>query len=224
MVSIHPRRLQALRQFVLKLGIDENPVLNWELLDTALTHPTASAERNYERLEFIGDAAIRLASAELLWEIYPQVPVGDYAAIRSVLVSDRVLADIAESYGLDRYLLVANSAAGDKAGYRSRLADGMEAVAAALYLSTHTTELIRPNRWPSAYFAIQPGKIIRQRYKSGLRVAIACFRNTASRKPNENTTAIDDFKQRCGSTTSAWVGERVDRLKRPNKLQPGKPF
>ncbi|MBO9998402.1 MAG: ribonuclease III [Cyanobacteria bacterium SID2] len=170
MVSIHPRRLQALRQFVLKLGIDENPVLNWELLDTALTHPTASAERNYERLEFIGDAAIRLASAELLWEIYPQVPVGDYAAIRSVLVSDRVLADIAESYGLDRYLLVANSAAGDKAGYRSRLADGMEAVAAALYLSTHTTELIRP--WLDSHFKPLAERVLRdparQNYKAAL--------------------------------------------------------
>lgn len=170
MVSLHPRRHQALSRFILKLGLDDALELNWELLDLALTHPTASAERNYERLEFIGDAAIRLASAEFLWEMYPQEKVGDYAAIRSVLVSDRTLADIAESYGVERYLIVGNSASGDKAGYRSRLADALEAVAAALYLSSHDTTLIRP--WLDTHFRPLAERVrqdpARQNYKAAL--------------------------------------------------------
>lgn len=170
MVSLHPRRHQALQRLVLKLGLDEPPSLHWDLLDTALTHPTASADRNYERLEFIGDAAIRLASAEFLWESYPEAKVGDYAAIRSVLVSDRVLADIAESYGIDRYLVIGGSASGDKAGYRSRLADALEAIAAALYLSTHDTTLIRP--WLDSHFHPLAERVrqdpARQNYKAAL--------------------------------------------------------
>lgn len=170
MPSIHPRRLQALRQLVLKFGLEDRPDLNWDCLDVALTHPTADAERNYEQLEFIGDAAIRLAAAELLWETYPEVKVGDYAAVRSVLVSDRVLADIAEGYGIDRYLVMAGSAAADKSGYRSRLADALEAVSGALYLSTHTTELIRP--WLDSHFKPLAEKVLRdparQNYKAAL--------------------------------------------------------
>ncbi|MDC0833721.1 ribonuclease III [Geitlerinema sp. CS-897] len=170
MSSIYPRRLQALRQLVLKFGIDDRPTLNWDCLDIALTHPTASAERNYEQLEFIGDAAIRLAAAEFLWETYPEVKVGDYAAVRSVLVSDRVLADIAETYGLDRYLVMAGSAAADKSGYRSRLADALEAVSAALYLSTHTTELIRP--WLDSHFKPLAEKVLRDPARHNYKAAL----------------------------------------------------
>ncbi len=37
---------------------------------------------------------VRLAAAVVLWENYPDCQVGDFAAIRSVLVSDRVLAQV----------------------------------------------------------------------------------------------------------------------------------
>ncbi|TVR07122.1 MAG: ribonuclease III [Phormidium sp. GEM2.Bin31] len=170
MVALHPRRQDALHQFILKLGLEPDSRINWDLLDIALTHPTISSTRNYERLEFIGDAAIRLASAEFLWESYPEAKVGDYAAIRSVLVSDRTLADIAESYGFQRYLLVGGSASGDKAGYRSRLADALEAVAAALYLSSHDTTLVRP--WLDQPFRPLAEEVrqdpARQNYKAAL--------------------------------------------------------
>jgi ribonuclease-3 len=52
-----------------------------------------------------GDAVVRLVAAEVLWETYPECPVGEFAAIRSVLVSDRILATLANQYGLELYLL-----------------------------------------------------------------------------------------------------------------------
>jgi ribonuclease-3 len=91
-----------------------------------------------------------MAASEFLWEVYPDCSVGEFSAIRKVLVSDRTLARIADSYGLDRYLLISESAAGDKAGLTSRLADAFEAVLGALYLSTHTLELVRP--WLDSHF------------------------------------------------------------------------
>jgi len=85
-------------------------------------------------------------------------------------VSDRILAKIAESYGFDRYLIVASSAASDKTGAESRLADALEAVLAALYLSTHTLELIRP--WLDPHFQRLATEIrsdpARQNYKAAL--------------------------------------------------------
>lgn len=139
-----PRRQKQLQKLVQKLGLPEHSRVEWKLLDLALTHPSISAEANYEQLEFVGDAVVRMAASELLFEIYPNSSVGEFAAIRSVLVSDRILAQLAQSYGLDRYLLVSSSAANDSAGERSRLADAFEAILGALYLSTHTLELVRP--------------------------------------------------------------------------------
>ena len=144
MTLLDPRRQKQLRQFVQKLGLSDQAPVQWALLDLALTHPSISAKANYEQLEFVGDAVVRIATSELLFETYPNASVGEFAAIRSVLVSDRILAQFARVYGLERYLLLSSSAASDVAGETSRLADAFEAVLGALYLSTHTLKLVRP--------------------------------------------------------------------------------
>jgi ribonuclease-3 len=139
-----PRREKQLRQFVQRLGLPESVSIQWHLLDLALTHPTVSAEVNYERLEFVGDAVVKLAAAEFLFEAYPEASEGQLSAIRSALVSDRFLSKIADVYGFDRYLLMSNSALADKTGQETRLAAAFEAVLAALYLSTRNLALIHP--------------------------------------------------------------------------------
>ncbi|MCW6036288.1 ribonuclease III [Spirulina subsalsa FACHB-351] len=137
------RREKQLQKLIQRLGLASDAPVNYRLLDLALTHPSVNKVANYEQLEFVGDAVVRLAASEVLLETYPDAPVGEFTAIRSVLVSDRVLADFAEMYGLERYLLVSGGAAADHGGKRSRLADAFEAVLGALYLSTHTMTLIR---------------------------------------------------------------------------------
>ncbi|MGD1699268.1 ribonuclease III [Dapis sp. BLCC M229] len=165
----HPRQKQ-LKSLVEKLSIPHYSKIKWNLLDLALIHSTVSSTHNYEKLEFVGDAVVRLVAAELLLENYPHCPVGEFAAIRSILVSDRSLAQIANKYGWGRYLLVSKSAAGDKAGEESRLADSFEAVLAALYLSTNNLELIRP--WLDYHFEKLIAEIrsdpARQNYKAAL--------------------------------------------------------
>ncbi len=150
MTLVYPRRQRQLESLVKKFGLPLQAPIQWQLLDLALTHPTVSESANYEHLEFVGDAVVRLVAAIVLWENYPKCPVGDYAAIRSVLVSDRILAQLARSYGLELYLLVAGSATADKVGQQSRLADAFEAVLGALYLSTNNLDLIRP--WLDPHF------------------------------------------------------------------------
>jgi ribonuclease III len=167
-----PRREKQLHQFVQKLGLSEQAAVKWELLNLALTHPTASAEANYERLEFVGDAVVKLAAAAFLFETYPAAAEGELAAIRSILVSDRLLAQIADQYGCDRYLLMANSTLADKIGQESRLAAAFEAILAALYLSTGSLSLIRP--WLDPHFQRLSDDIRRdptlQNYKGALQI------------------------------------------------------
>ena len=164
------RRQKQLEQFVQKLGLSETASIDWKLLDRALTHSTFSTEVNYEELEFVGDAVVKLTAAEFLMQTYPEAKAGELSAIRAILVSDRTLAKIADSYGLDRYLLVSNSAAADPTGQETRSAAAFEAVLAALFLSTHTLSLIHP--WLDSQF--QPiaewvrNDPARQNYKGAL--------------------------------------------------------
>jgi ribonuclease III len=165
-----PRRKKELQNLVQKLGLPATASINWLLLDLALTHPSISKQNNYEQLEFVGDAVVRLATAEMLLEKYADAPVGDFAAIRSILVSDRYLAEIAESYGLERYLLMDSKIAADHQGRVSRLADAFEAVLGALYLSSGNMDFVRPwldgTMFPKAAEVFQdPAK---QNYKDAL--------------------------------------------------------
>jgi ribonuclease III len=166
---VHLRRKQELVKLIARLGLPEDTQVEWSLLDIALTHPTMG-NPNYEQLEFIGDSVVRLAASEFLWQTYPDKSVGDFSAIRKVLVSDRVLAQLADSYGFDRYLILAASAVGDPSGRVSRLADAFEAVLAALYLSTNNLQLIRP--WLDGHFQQLTTEILqdpaRQNYKDAL--------------------------------------------------------
>jgi ribonuclease III len=143
------RRHKQLQTLIVRLGLPPDTSVNWELLDIALTHPTMGSP-NYEQLEFIGDSVVRLAASEFLWEVYPHSSVGDFSAVRKILVSDKVLAQLSDSYGLDRYLILSPSAAGDSSGKISRLADAFEATLGALYLSRGNLTLIRP--WLDPHF------------------------------------------------------------------------
>lgn len=164
------RRQKELQTLVQKLGLAKTDRVNWSLLNLALIHPSFSREKNYQQLEFVGDAVVRLAAAEVLLESYPNAMVGEFAALRSIMVSDRSLAEIAERYGIERYLLASSSAALDKEGKISRLADAFEAILGALYLSTHTMELVRP--WLDEHLQIKATEILqdpaRQNYKDAL--------------------------------------------------------
>lgn len=146
----YPRRQKQLETLIAKLGIVQVDQIQWTLVDTALTHPTIAPTSQYEQLEFVGDAVVRLAASELLLELYPQDSVGEFSAIRKVLVSDRILAELADQYGLERYLIADRSFTNDSAGRQSRLADTFEALLGALYLSTHSLVLVRP--WLDHHF------------------------------------------------------------------------
>lgn len=163
-------RREQLTALIRQLGLPETAPVNWSLLDLALTHPTFSQAANYQQLEFVGDSVVRLAASEILWETYPAASVGEFAKLRAGMVSDRTLAAFAGSYALDSYLLLSPSAANDKKGRDKRLADAFEAVLGALYLSTHTLELVRP--WLDGLLLEKAREILqdpaRQNYKDAL--------------------------------------------------------
>ena len=188
-----PRRQKQLQQLIQKLGLPTNAPVNWSLLDLALIHPSACETRNYEQLEFVGDAVIRLISAEILLETYPEETVGEFAAVRSIVVSDRVLAELADYYGIEPYLIIGSNTRGNRIGRRSWLADAFEAILGALYLSTHNMDLIRP--WLDRALQQQSAKVrsdpARENYKDALQEwtqgkykILPKYKVTETRKPS----------------------------------------
>ena len=111
-----------------------------ELLREALTHrsalrPRAKGLGSNERLEFIGDRVLGLVMAEWLAERFPVEQEGELGRRLAWLVSQPVLAVVAEEIGLAEALSVAPGEA--RAGVRQRatgLADALEASLGALYL------------------------------------------------------------------------------------------
>jgi ribonuclease III len=110
------------------------------LLAEALTHRSAAQTRgrgraSNERLEFIGDRVLGLTMAEWLAERFPNEQEGDLGRRLAYLVSQPVLAGVAETIGLAAALSVSPGEA--RAGVAKRatvLADALEAALGALYL------------------------------------------------------------------------------------------
>jgi ribonuclease-3 len=117
-----------------------------DLLQEALTHRSAAQaqgkgqgkgrrQASNERLEFIGDRVLGLAMAEWLAERFPREQEGELGRRLAYLVSQPVLAAVAETAGLAAALSVSPGEA--KAGVAKRatvLADALEAALGALYL------------------------------------------------------------------------------------------
>ena len=114
---------------------------NRELFEAAITHPSYTQEKglsflkNYERLEFFGDSVLKLYSSKLLMEKYPDYNEGKLSKIRSILVSDATIAQIAYNIGLNKIIVLSESE--EKQGGRTResnVACAMEAILGAYYL------------------------------------------------------------------------------------------
>jgi ribonuclease-3 len=105
-----------------------------ELLERALTHPSLQEDEDYERLEFLGDAVLDLAIAELLFERMPDRAEGELTEMRSLLVSRRTLAEVGTRLRLGDWLRYGGNLAGRDSLPRSVLGNVVEALLAAVYL------------------------------------------------------------------------------------------
>lgn len=107
---------------------------NPALLGRALTHRSFSADHN-ERLEFLGDAVLNLAVADLLYERLSELPEGDLSRIRANLVKQDTLHQLATELGLPEVIRLGEGEVRSGGSRRpSILGDALEAVIGAVYL------------------------------------------------------------------------------------------
>jgi ribonuclease-3 len=97
-------------------------------------HPSFPLSHN-ERLEFLGDAVLELVVTEYLFANYPN-PEGELTNWRAALVNAKMLADIANEYGLGDFLYLSHGESKDSQGKARQyiLANCFEALIGAMYL------------------------------------------------------------------------------------------
>lgn len=100
-------------------------------------HESAAAERDIasnERLEFLGDAVLGLATARWLYDHYPSEAEGVLAKRKAAIVSDSAIADTARRLGFEDLIDVgAGERAHGGAARASTLGDAFEAFVAVLF-------------------------------------------------------------------------------------------
>lgn len=124
--------------FAKKIAISFN---NLDLLVEAFTHRSYLNEhREYagshnERLEFLGDAVLELATTDFLFKKFPTKPEGELTSYRAALVNTVSLASLGQALGVNEYLLLSKGEAKDTGRARDViLADAFEAIVGAIYL------------------------------------------------------------------------------------------
>jgi len=114
---------------------------NQNLLRRALTHKSFANEnsdlniKDNERLEFLGDSVLSIVVSEYIFLKLPDLPEGELTKIRARIVCEASLSEAAKSIKLGDFIMLGRGE--ELTGGRERpsiLADGFEAVLAAIYL------------------------------------------------------------------------------------------
>jgi len=142
---LNTQRINELNKLLSKLGLT---IDNYECLDQALTHSSYTFENKYssllnnERLEFLGDAVLKLIASRYLYDRFPEYTEGDLTKIRAILVSDSILAKVAADLELGKYLNLGFHE--KKMGGETRpsnLACAFEAILGAFYIDGKIDQL-----------------------------------------------------------------------------------
>lgn len=110
------------------------------LLLTALTHSSFVSQekgdiKDYEVLEFLGDSVISLIVSEILIKEFPNAKEGKLSKLRSAVVSEAFLSELARKLRLNEFVLLSRSERAQKGMERqSLLCDVFEAVFGAIYV------------------------------------------------------------------------------------------
>ena len=104
-----------------------------ENFDEALTHSSDNKIINYEKLEFFGDAVLRLAASNFIEQKYPQMSVGERSELRAQIVSDEWLTKLGKKIDIEKVIIKGHKALGDENSKNTIIGEATEAFIGALY-------------------------------------------------------------------------------------------
>ncbi len=127
-------KLQALITS-LDLTIKDEHLIENAFVHRSYLNESSKFDNSNERLEYLGDAVLELATSHFLYTTYPDFQEGMLTNLRAALVRTESLGETAALLGFDKLLLMSKGeeATGGRSN-RSILADTFEAFLGAIYL------------------------------------------------------------------------------------------
>lgn len=129
--------MKSLKTFLQEQNIQPKAI---ELYELAFTHTSVNVEskgigKDYERLEFIGDAFISMVVADLVFRLHPDWSQGELSKTRAKLVQTENLVKIARRLNLADYVTIGHSITRSAVSQSKKiLEDIFEAYIGAIYL------------------------------------------------------------------------------------------
>ena len=122
---------------------------NINLLIQSLTHKSFDTNKNYEKVEFLGDRVLGLVIAKKLLEIYPEEKEGILDKKFASLVNKKTCLEIAKNINLDKFILTFNPKNKKIKIEDKIISDSCEALIGAIYLDKglNITEKVILNLW-----------------------------------------------------------------------------
>ena len=124
---------------------------NKEFLINSLTHKSFNSEKNYEKLEFLGDRVLGIIISRKLIELYPNEKVGLLDKKFASSVNKTKCYEVGKSIELDNYILVGNNNKKKIKIENKIISDCCEALIGAIYLDSNLqqAEKFILNNWKS---------------------------------------------------------------------------
>ncbi len=99
----------------------------------AFIHSSEDKIMNYEKLEFFGDAVLRLAASNFIEKKYHQLSVGERSELRAQIVSDEWLTKLGKNIGIEKLIIKGPKALGDENSKNTIIGEATEALVGAIY-------------------------------------------------------------------------------------------
>ena len=140
--KINDKRLKQITIFLESLNIKSERFS--EIIETqnisviqdfnqAFIHSSENKIINYEKLEFFGDAVLRLAASNFIEKKYPKMSVGERSELRAQIVSDEWLTKLGGEIEIDKLIIKGPKALGDKNSKNTIIGEATEALIGAIY-------------------------------------------------------------------------------------------
>ena len=140
--TINAKRINQITTFLNSLNIKSkrfDKLIRTENLSViqnfnqAFIHSSEDKITNYEKLEFFGDAVLRLAASNFIEKKYHQLSVGERSELRAQIVSDEWLTKLGREIGIENVIIKGPQALGDENSKNSIIGEATEALIGAIY-------------------------------------------------------------------------------------------
>ena len=177
--TIDDKRIEEIVTFLKSLKIksdrfleilNKKDRLKIQIFNEALTHSSSNHQKNHEKLEFFGDAVLRLSASDFIDKAYRNLSVGKRSELRSQIVSDAWLTNLGKQIDIEKVIIKGPKAMGDKNSKDTIIAEITEALIGAIYKCFNSIQEI--NLWLDDFWGKEAEIFLKAPYKFNAKSAL----------------------------------------------------